>query len=121
MSQKYCTNATSSNLNSCPLNPKTNSRVEYLGNLFFSDECSSDWADGIVYQPFDGTFHTDAVYNCSFLPACSTTCSGPQKAILNTVTDQCGCTAEGYVHSIVIYFGVAMLVYALLNISRYLK
>lgn len=48
-----------------------------------------------------------------------TSCNGPERSIVNSVTEQCTCMSEWYMHSCVIYFSLAVIIYTSLNVSRY--
>ena len=46
------------------------------------------------------------------------TCTGPNKEKLRTVTKECGCTIEWFIHSVWLKGLISLMVYALMNASR---
>ena len=61
---------------------------------------------------------SDAVFHCEKLPACDVTCKGPHKEKIRAVTNECGCTIEWYIHSILLQVALALVIYASCNVSR---
>ena len=43
-----------------------------------------------------------AVYNCTSLPDCDTTCGGPSHEVTGTLCRRCGCHTEWYFHGMVL-------------------
>jgi WW domain len=62
----------------------------------------------------------NAVFNCSLLKPCLTTCTGPNEGLLRQATYESGCRSESVVHSGVFTIFVTVLVYVCLNVSRML-
>ena len=60
----------------------------------------------------------DAVFYCSDVPDCTVSCGGPNKELIRTVTEQCGCMIEWLTHAAFVKFSIAFCIYALMNISR---
>lgn len=80
---------------------------DYLGG------CSS--TDDAWYSLND-----DEDFDCDNLPLCSTTCDGPNREVVEVVTKQCACTAEYYAHSHFLRISLALLIYVLTNLSRFI-
>eukprot|EP00586_Coscinodiscus_wailesii_P015898 CAMPEP_0172506782 /NCGR_PEP_ID=MMETSP1066-20121228/198223_1 /TAXON_ID=671091 /ORGANISM="Coscinodiscus wailesii, Strain CCMP2513" /LENGTH=816 /DNA_ID=CAMNT_0013283975 /DNA_START=430 /DNA_END=2880 /DNA_ORIENTATION=+ len=60
----------------------------------------------------------NAIFNCDELPSCPLTCPGPHRPKLQTVTRDCGCMSEYFLHSSWLRTAVALLIFACLNASR---
>eukprot|EP00456_Euglypha_rotunda_P070647 TRINITY_DN6277_c0_g1_i17.p1 TRINITY_DN6277_c0_g1~~TRINITY_DN6277_c0_g1_i17.p1 ORF type:complete len:594 (+),score=77.47 TRINITY_DN6277_c0_g1_i17:105-1886(+) len=60
----------------------------------------------------------NGLLNCSSLPVCHLTCTGPDKLALAASTYDSGCTSEWMFHAGLFRFLVALLIYVSLNISR---
>mmetsp|Transcript_29098 Transcript_29098/g.59526 ORF Transcript_29098/g.59526 Transcript_29098/m.59526 type:complete len:999 (-) Transcript_29098:133-3129(-) len=60
----------------------------------------------------------DAVFRCGDVPDCTTTCSGPSQALLRTVSEQCGCSAEWLFHASWLRTSIGTCIYLLMNASR---
>uniref|UniRef100_A0A7S2RH00 Uncharacterized protein n=1 Tax=Rhizochromulina marina TaxID=1034831 RepID=A0A7S2RH00_9STRA len=60
----------------------------------------------------------DAVFYCGDIPDCALTCGGPNRQLLRTVTEQCGCMVEWLFHSSFFKFSIALIIYILMNASR---
>lgn len=58
-------------------------------------------------------------FNCNALPSCYLTCSGPKIELIHSVTHQCSCMTEWEIHSTLLQNLAAIVVYILLNISRF--
>ena len=74
-------------------------------------------------------FHS-SVFNCSALPSCSIACATPNQPFLaesrscppltSSKSFATGCTAEWFLHGNLVVYAVALVVWAILNISRVL-
>jgi len=60
----------------------------------------------------------NGVFNCSGLPPCDMTCTGPDKVALVAATYDSGCTSEWMFHAGLFRFLFGLLVYVCINISR---
>ena len=60
----------------------------------------------------------DAIFNCSTLPTCDITCSGPHKDKIKKVTKECGCIGEWLFHSFWLRGIFAAFIFVILNVSR---
>mmetsp|Transcript_3359 Transcript_3359/g.6107 ORF Transcript_3359/g.6107 Transcript_3359/m.6107 type:complete len:913 (-) Transcript_3359:38-2776(-) len=60
----------------------------------------------------------DEIFRCDVLPACDITCNGPHRPKIESVTRQCGCTFEWYLHSAWLQSMLTFLIYLLMNASR---
>lgn len=58
------------------------------------------------------------LFQCITLPACQVTCAGPDRDIMASVTQGCGCTVEWYVHSNVFRCLLACVTFIIVNVSR---
>jgi hypothetical protein len=63
---------------------------------------------------------SDAIFNCTLLPTCNLTCSGPDRVAIQAATFDSGCQSEYMVHAGLFRFALALLVYVCMNISRVL-
>ena len=59
-----------------------------------------------------------AVYNCTALPDCDTTCGGPSREVTGTLCRRCGCHTEWYFHGMVLQILLAIFVFMCINIWR---
>jgi len=60
-----------------------------------------------------------AIFNCSEMPPCTSSC-GVSKPVILVASLQAGCETEYLVHSFIARFGVTILVFISLNLSRML-
>jgi len=60
----------------------------------------------------------NAVFNCSDLPPCNLTCTGPDKNALIAATYDSGCTSEWMFHAGMFRFLMALLIFVCINTSR---
>lgn len=101
----------------------TGGTYENIGGHIPSGACTVNYTCGLSNNtgqfPCDWRLHTDAVFNCSELPVCTTTCDGPHEVIIGLVSEQCSCTSEWFIHASVLYLSLAAGIYLSLNISRY--
>jgi hypothetical protein len=68
---------------------------------------------------FDKKWHLEkAIFNCSSLPECDITCSGPNKQKIRQITKECSCATEWFLHSYWLHGILSLLIYILMNISR---
>jgi hypothetical protein len=93
----------------CPLNDYTNKPYRRLSEYLSNGACAAD---------SDAWELDDAVFYCDSLPECTLTCEGPDREILNVLTEQCGCTFEWLMHSAWLKFTLAFTIYMLMNASR---
>jgi len=63
---------------------------------------------------------TNGVFNCSLLPTCNLTCTGPDQVAIRAATWDSGCQSEYMVHAGLFRFALSLLVYVCINISRVL-
>ena len=63
----------------------------------------------------------DMIYNCSAISQCTVTktCPGPSLDLIRDSTFKAACITEWYLHGLVIYFVAAIVVFTVLNVSRY--
>ena len=63
----------------------------------------------------------EMLYNCSNIDQCLVTrvCGGPKLPLLKDVTFKAACVTEWYLHGLVIYFVASIVVFTVLNVSRY--
>ena len=57
-------------------------------------------------------------FNCTALPSCKVTCSGPDPVFVRAVVKQCSCMSEWYINSTIFQVAIAVVVYAILQCSR---
>lgn len=62
----------------------------------------------------------DAIFRCGDVPDCGVTCGGPNQALLRTLSEQCGCTAEWLTHASWLRTSIGACIYILMNVSRML-
>lgn len=62
----------------------------------------------------------DGRFDCGRLPSCPATCVGPNRDLVKLWSSHCSCTAEWLLHSYVLHTLLSLLVYLVLNASRYL-
>jgi hypothetical protein len=95
----------------CPFNHLAQAPFEPVGTYLGEPACllPAAWSDWAL---------KDAVFYCSKVPDCASTCGGPSQPLLRTVTEQCGCSAEWLVHAAFLRSAIGAVVYLLLNASR---
>jgi len=95
----------------CPLNDLTSAPFQPVGTYLNEPACAlpSSWDDWAL---------KDAVFLCSDVPDCASTCSGPSQPLLRTVTEQCSCSSEWLLHASFLRSAIGAVVYLLLNASR---
>ena len=59
-----------------------------------------------------------AVYNCTALPDCEVSCSGPSREVTGTLCRRCGCHSEWYFHGMVLQLLLAIFVFLCINTWR---
>jgi len=65
----------------------------------------------------NATLHS-AVYNCTALPDCDTTCGGPSHEVTGALCRRCGCHTEWLFHGMVLQILLALFVFACINVWR---
>ena len=60
----------------------------------------------------------NAVYNCSALPDCVSTCNGPSREITAAFCQRCGCHAEWLAHGMLLQVLLALFVFLCVNATR---
>eukprot|EP00814_Leptocylindrus_danicus_P006810 CAMPEP_0116018496 /NCGR_PEP_ID=MMETSP0321-20121206/8682_1 /TAXON_ID=163516 /ORGANISM="Leptocylindrus danicus var. danicus, Strain B650" /LENGTH=837 /DNA_ID=CAMNT_0003488899 /DNA_START=3044 /DNA_END=5558 /DNA_ORIENTATION=- len=60
----------------------------------------------------------DAVFDCDKLPSCDVTCEGPSKERLHESTRESGCMVEWYIHSMWLQMCIALVIFAITNVTR---
>jgi len=61
-----------------------------------------------------------AAFNCTLLPRCDITCTGPSQQNLNYATFETGCRTEWLIHSLIFRGMITIVVFICFNISRVL-
>lgn len=95
----------------CPRNSYTGTPYLPVGASLDAESCWAGETWSLV---------PDAQFDCEALPLCATTCEGPNKPLLETVTERCACVFEYFVHSHCLRFAIAVCTYLLMNLSRFL-
>lgn len=95
----------------CPQNSYTGTPYLPVGASLDAESCRAGASWSLV---------SDAQFDCEALPLCGTTCEGPNKPLLETVTERCACVFEYFVHSHCLRFAIAVCTYLLMNLSRLL-
>jgi hypothetical protein len=62
----------------------------------------------------------DSRFDCAVLPSCSVSCAGPDPAILRLEVERCTCMSEWFFHAHMLQTTVAVVVFILQNISRFM-
>eukprot|EP01041_Mallomonas_annulata_P000884 gene884-1716_t len=109
------TKATSSDSpRKCPFDLSTTAGVPYvpIRSLLSIDACANTISD----TTWD---LSPEVFDCTALPPCHTSCDGPNSDKLEAVGDHCTCSAQWLVHATIAQVSVALLIYALMHVSRY--
>eukprot|EP00004_Rigifila_ramosa_P024427 TRINITY_DN707_c0_g1_i1.p1 TRINITY_DN707_c0_g1~~TRINITY_DN707_c0_g1_i1.p1 ORF type:complete len:890 (-),score=225.78 TRINITY_DN707_c0_g1_i1:56-2641(-) len=60
----------------------------------------------------------DGIFDCSVLPACNVTCTGPNQLAIEAVTRTAGCNGEWWFHAKFLRFLGALFIYVCMNVSR---
>jgi len=95
----------------CPINDFTAAPFQPVGTYLKEPACA-------IPAAWDDWALKDAVFLCSDIPDCASTCSGPSQPLLHTVTEQCSCSAEWLLHASFLRSALGTVVYFLLNGSR---
>jgi len=97
----------------CPINDYSDKPFQTVGEYVAEAGCDepSAWSDWDL---------KDAVFYCTDVPDCTITCGGPNKEIIRTTTEQCGCMLEWLIHAVWVKFSLAAVIYILMNVSRML-
>lgn len=77
-------------------------------------------AQSCLAPPMSSYVLENAIFNCTQMPPCSPTCSGPNVPLLARSTHISSCRTEAIVHSTVFNVMAAFLVYVCINVSRVL-
>ena len=73
--------------------------------------------DALYYQVAMSTMEYN-VFDCSVLPTCTLSCSGPETQIIQSESTKCACVGEWMIHANILQGLMIIFVYILLNISR---
>jgi len=60
----------------------------------------------------------DSIFRCDAMPSCDVTCEGPNQALLEQTSRECGCTFEWFLHSLWLKIVLSLMVYGVTNGSR---
>ena len=60
----------------------------------------------------------DSIFDCSILPKCDSTCSGPHKGRIQRVTKECSCVVEWFIHALILRWLLTLFIFISTNVSR---
>lgn len=62
----------------------------------------------------------DSVFDCTALPVCKISCSGPNKSIIHSVCKRCSCMVEWLFNAVIFQVTGGIFVYLMMNFTRVL-
>ncbi len=83
--------------------------------------CSTEnllFSDGSTFTNHFGRLQS-SIFQCDVLPECHITCKGPNVDSLHATGKDCACMAEWYGNGYLIQLFISLLIYVVLNLSRY--
>jgi len=85
----------------------------YLHPLIVIQRATTCFTAAVTEQPL-----ANGQFNCTALPECSVTCSGPNTEVLAYASYQTGCRTEWFIHSYVLRAFLSILIFVCMNLSR---
>lgn len=109
--ESRCKKVNTGKLTSCPLKPS---------NLPFHPPgvFTSDGACNRITFLKEQTKRVDSVFDCTSLPVCKVTCSGPNRNIIHSVCKRCSCMVEWLFNAIIFQVTGGIIVYLIMNFTR---
>jgi hypothetical protein len=109
--ESRCKKVNTGRLTACPLKPS---------NLPFQPPgvFTSDGACNRITFLKEQTKCVDSVFDCTSLPVCKVTCSGPNRSIVHSVCKRCSCMVEWLFNAVVFQVTGGIIVYLIMNFTR---
>lgn len=109
--ESRCKKVNIGKVTSCPLKPS---------NLPFQPPgvFTSDGACNRITFLKEQTKRVDSVFDCTSLPVCKVTCSGPNRSIIHSVCKRCSCMVEWLFNAVIFQVTGGIIVYLILNFTR---
>ena len=100
-------------LTTCPLKP---SNIPFQPPGVFTSDPSCNRMAFIKEQ----SKSIDSVFDCTALPVCKISCSGPNKSIIHSVCKRCSCMVEWLFNAVIFQVAGGIIVYLMMNCTRVL-
>ena len=109
--ESRCKTVRTGTLTTCPVKP---SNLPFQPPGVFTSDLSCNRITFLKEQ----SKSVDSVFDCTTLPVCKISCTGPNKSIIHSVCKRCSCMVEWLFNAVIFQVAGGIIVYLMMNFTR---